>query len=140
MTSVKKGAIIEKNKILKVSGMKLLKSNVFWIVVFVLLTVLCVVFIVRGRKNDGTTAEIYIDGELNRVIELDSDREYEITTDYGVNIIEVRDGKIRVKSADCRNQVCVNTGWVETSDTPIICAPHRLSVQVCVGEKADVSV
>lgn len=120
--------------------MKIFKSNIFWVSFFVIVIALCVVVIMNSRKDSGKTAEIYVDGELYMEIPLDVNDEYEISTDYGKNTVEVKDGNVRVKTADCENQICVNTGWVSKTGVPIICSPHRLSVEIVSDSGADINV
>lgn len=120
--------------------MKIFKSNIFWVSFFVIVIALCVVVIMNSRNDSGKTAEIYVDGELYKEISLENDREYVVSTELGENTVEVKNGKVRVKSADCKNQICVNTGWVSSPDVPIICSPHRLSVQIKSDNKTDVRV
>ncbi len=54
---------------------------------------------------------------------------FDITCKEGKNTVEIKDGKIRVKDADCPDKVCVNTGWLSSSAVPIVCLPHRLVIE-----------
>lgn len=114
--------------------MRLLKSNLFWVLIMVIIGGLCVFFIFSGEKDGGEAVCIYVEGELFKEIPLDVDGEYPVATDYGENIVEIKDGRVRVKSADCKNQVCVETGWISGEGLPIICSPHKLTVEI-VGER-----
>lgn len=120
--------------------MKLLKSNVFWVVVIFLAAVLCLFFIFFANDDGGDTVCVYVKGELYKEIPISYDGEYLISTDYGENVIEVKDGKVRVKSADCKNQVCVETGWISEKRLPIICSPHKLTVEISGDSEYDVIV
>lgn len=120
--------------------MKILKSNAFWVCFFVIVIAVCVLLIFNSKSNSGKSAEIYVDGELFKEIPLDKDEEYRISTDFGENTVEVKDGRVRVKSADCKNQICVNTGWISSPGVPIICSPHRLSVEIKSDGGADLNV
>ena len=48
----------------------------------------------------------------------------------GVNVVAVEPGRIRVAEADCPDEVCVHTGWIDGPATPIACVPHGLTVTV----------
>lgn len=50
--------------------------------------------------------------------------------DGGYNRIEIRDGKASVTAADCPDLVCVQTGAVSKEGQSIICAPHKLVLQI----------
>ena len=57
------------------------------------------------------------------------DRTIGIERGGGVNLVEIKDGKIRVKSADCPDKTCVNMGWLSSSAMPIVCLPHELVIE-----------
>ena len=57
------------------------------------------------------------------------DRVFEIKNAEGSNTIEIKDGKIRVESADCPDKTCVRMGWLESSAMPIVCLPHKLVIE-----------
>lgn len=121
--------------------MKILKSQLFWVIAFLAVIVLCCVIIVFFSKSGGSYAEVYVEGELVKKVLLSEDAEFEIKTDHGINNIELKDGKVRVKSADCKNQVCVESGWSSGPSSPIICAPHKLTVKITDDESsADIAV
>ena len=39
-------------------------------------------------------------------------------------------GRIRVESADCPDQVCVDQGWISDGTVPVVCLPNRLVIQI----------
>lgn len=61
------------------------------------------------------------------------DRTFSVKTDAGENVIEIKDGKIRVKSADCPDQTCVRMGWLSSAAMPIVCLPHDLVITFADG-------
>ena len=80
------------------------------------------------KKN---TVIIKSDGKILYTLDLSSepDRTFEIKTDRGENTVEIKDGKIRVLSADCPDKTCVRMGWLESSTMPIVCLPHKLVIE-----------
>jgi hypothetical protein len=46
------------------------------------------------------------------------------------NTIEVRDDRIRMKSATCSDQVCVNFGFISKSGETIVCLPHKILIEI----------
>ena len=68
-------------------------------------------------------------GALSR----EPDRTFSVKTDAGENVIEIKDGKIRVKSADCPDQTCVRMGWLSSAAMPIVCLPHDLVITFADG-------
>lgn len=92
------------------------------------------------RPAPGHVAEIYSDGALRYTVDLDRVREPQRLTvegPRGVNVILIEPGRIRVESADCPDQVCVNAGWLSDSASPIVCLPHRLVIRLTGGAGPD---
>lgn len=95
------------------------------------------------RPAKGHTANVYVDGALLYSIDLDAltaPRTYTVETDRGVNVIIAEPGRIRVESADCPDQVCVNFGWLSDSASPIVCLPHRLVIELAGETSVDAEV
>lgn len=46
------------------------------------------------------------------------------------NVIEIRDGRIRIKSATCPDQICVRTGFISRPGQTIVCIPHQLVIEL----------
>ena len=82
------------------------------------------------RPKGGAKAEIWLDGELVRTIDLDTLTEpVEIPVGDG-NVVQAEKGKIRMLSADCPDQLCVHMGWSDSPAKPIVCLPNRVTVVV----------
>jgi hypothetical protein len=75
-------------------------------------------------SNSNQHVEIYYADKLLHTYALDNDRVIEIED----MIIEIRNGKVRVKESDCKRQICVNQGW--SRNLPIICAPNKVAVVI----------
>ena len=89
----------------------------------------CVLVLNAPKKN---TVNIKSGGKVLYTLDLskEDDRTFEVkSSDGGVNLIEIKDGKIRVKSADCPDKTCMRMGWLESSAMPVVCLPHRLVIE-----------
>ena len=87
------------------------------------------------RSHD-RQVEILQDGKILYTLDLAQAEDQTFTVNYGgrTNEIEIRDHQIRVKAADCPDQICVHMDWLEAA--PIVCLPNRLSIQYADGEGA----
>ncbi|GGM36533.1 hypothetical protein GCM10011351_23300 [Paraliobacillus quinghaiensis] len=94
------------------------------------------VFYMQQSQNTNTDHEavISVDNEEVKHITL---TEHEGTDVFDIskfedeiNTIEVVDGRIRIKSATCPDQVCVRTGYISEPGETIVCLPHKLIVEV----------
>ena len=73
--------------------------------------------------------------ELNKI----SDR-YEINY-FGEypGTIEINNGRIRFLHADCPDQVCVNTGWIDRPGQIAVCLPAGVIIKI-EGVQTDVDI
>ncbi len=52
-------------------------------------------------------------------------------------IYEVDGDKIRIKEADCGDQICVRRGWASKNGETIVCLPHKLVIEVRSTDGSD---
>ncbi|MGQ9677957.1 MAG: NusG domain II-containing protein [bacterium] len=60
-----------------------------------------------------------------------------VTGPVGKTVVELKGKRVRVRYSDCRDKICVRTGWVERSGQLIVCAPNRVIVQIRGQEGID---
>ena len=46
------------------------------------------------------------------------------------NVVEIRDGRVRMLEANCPDQLCVRIGWVSQPPRQIVCLPHAILIAV----------
>ena len=88
-------------------------------------------FLLRGNGGGDWDAVVTYRGQTVCRLPLETDTEYLFECEEGANRIVIENGAVRVESADCRNQVCVNHGALLPADADvdfISCAPHRLLI------------
>ena len=130
-----------------------MKSNKFWVVVFCLVVVGCVVALLVLERGETSFVRVYKDGKpvtdaVNLVAVTES---YTITVGNlvetggvfdgvsGRNIVEIDVGRVRMLEADCPDGYCVRQGWITGGFVPIVCLPNRVVV-VLVGGLNDTGV
>lgn len=109
-----------------------------WIIIFAAVLVVCIgVFaVLRHNGAAGHIAVIRVDGEVYKKIDLDTvvvAYDMEIRTKYGYNKINVSSDGICVTESDCRDHICMDRGRVNTAGIPIVCLPHRLTIEIQGG-------
>jgi len=109
------------------------------IIIFsIILLVAIVVVLSMSYMNKGAkkTAVVTIDGEDYKMIPLsdETNMEFTIKTDHGYNNVVVTDGVVDVISADCPNQVCVNTKEAHQVNDLIVCLPHKVVIEIVEDE------
>ncbi len=63
----------------------------------------------------------------DRVLEVDGNNEIRL-------IVEIQNGKARVRESTCPDQVCVHGGWLSRSGQIAACVPAGLCVQILGGD------
>lgn len=119
---------------------KMIKRWDFIIVFFLILLSFLPIFIFQGVQRERemessiNVAVISVNNKEIKRIALDEPSEpliFDVEDgDGGVNTIEVRDGKIRIKAANCTDQVCVRTGFIQKQGETIVCLPHKVIIEI----------
>ncbi len=105
------------------------RGNLFWMLIFLnlALVLLAIYLAMQVFPNGEKTAYVYSDGALVQTLPLNEDTQITIKSpNGGENALTVRGGKIAVTESDCKNQICVHTGAVQSGT--IICAPNKLVI------------
>lgn len=87
----------------------------------------------RGETQGALkTAVIYKDGVVIERVSLAAGEERRIDlAPHGVAmVVAVRQGRVRVLSSSCKQQICVRKGWVDQAHDPIICIPNKITIEV----------
>lgn len=105
------------------------------VVILILLSFAPVLVFSLNRASSPTQeAVLSVDGKEIKTFDL-SDNSQAYTYRYedkdgDYNLIEVKGNRIRIKEADCGDQICVRRGWIDQSGETIVCLPHKLLIEV----------
>ena len=108
-----------------------MKSNKFWICSLCLVTIICAVIIFALNQSSPERVFIYQNGVLLGYYDLTNVTEpisLLVESDFGVNLVIIEHGRVRVSEADCPDGLCVRQGWVSSGSVPIVCLPNRLVI------------
>ena len=84
-------------------------------------------FLVRGT---GDMVRITVGGQLFGTYDLSEDRKITVEEKGCFNRIVIKGGKVWMEKANCKNQVCVNTGRISEAGGSIVCLPNKVAVTV----------
>ena len=99
-------------------------------IIAALLAVCVFSFFIFNGSDLGTTAVITLENNELYRLSLTQNTEKLIKTDYGYNKVVVENGYCFVKSADCRDAICINRGKINKVGESIVCLPHKLIVEI----------
>ena len=75
-------------------------------------------------------ALIKVNGEVVRKIYLTVEETFTIETGGGKNIVEIKNGAVRVTEADCPDKICVRRGAIKNLGETIACVPHKVLIEI----------
>lgn len=115
---------------------KLKKGDIILILMAVLVSGIALWFL---QNNDtGEKVLITVGGKTleyslleNREIKLSNGEKYS-------NVIQIKDGMVKMLEADCPDQVCVKHKAIHKNGEMIICLPNEVFIQIKGGEERDV--
>ena len=91
--------------------------------------ILC--FLPQNSKQ-AAMAQIYLNGELIKTVNLDQDQRFVVTDKYS-NEITVENGEITVTASDCPGQDCVHSGSIHNAGRILVCLPNGMEIRVISG-------
>ncbi len=94
---------------------------------------------VMFHGQDGAYAVVTVDGTEIASYPLDTD----LTTviegyDGGENVLEIKDGRAKIISADCPDGSCTHQKAIHADQETIVCLPHRVVVLIRSGEENEI--
>ena len=106
-----------------------------------LIILISFVFIIFSFKTfwhfeTGSVVQVNFKGETYGNFSLFQDKKISLIGKEGESVIEIKDGQARLKSAPCRNQYCVQQGWIRFTGQILICIPNEISIEILGKTKA----
>ena len=110
------------------------KGDKFLVFIVILLSVLAMGYIkIKALSNNKKYVSIQVNGEEIKKIIFDSKligKTIPIETEYGYNIIEIGDEKLRVIEASCPDKIDVKQGYISGIGETIVCLPNKLVIEI----------
>jgi hypothetical protein len=92
-------------------------------------------FYTREALSQGAVVVIEVGGKAVFTASLNTDREVLVEGLHGRSIVQIRNGKVRMKESRCNNHICMKQGWI-TRGT-IVCLPNSIVVIAGSSMKKD---
>lgn len=83
----------------------------------------------RAALGTASRAEVQTPNGIEAV-DLGHDGLHEVRGRIGVTTIEVRGGRLRVRSSPCPRQVCRHGGWIAQAGEMLVCLPNEVIVRL----------
>ncbi len=90
---------------------------------------------IYSAGKQGTQVVIIVDGQVYKTLPIHTDHTLTVETAEGYNVVTVQNDQVFVSSADCANQVCVNSRSISKNGEIIACIPHGLVIAITSPDK-----
>ena len=104
----------------------------------IVILLIAILLFVRFRAEQGSTAEISVDGTIVQTLSLHENTSYLIEAHGHSLVVNVENGEAFVTEANCPDKVCEHTGRISASGTSIVCSAAHVSVTIRGGGETDV--
>ncbi len=101
------------------------KADIKLIICLVAVGIIALTTVLLFAKN-GKTVVITQNNKQLYSLSLSEDK----IIDLGTNIIEIKNGKVDVTEAKCKNQICVNHRKISKKGEQIVCIPNKIIITV----------
>jgi len=110
------------------SGARLIVGDA--IVLSLLVAAIVAVSLPRTAGGNSRRAQVVVSGEQVLTLDLSHNGVHDILGPIGVTRVEVRDGKVRVLSSPCPQQICRHGGWIGEPGTMLVCLPNEVVIRI----------
>ncbi|MBQ9132049.1 MAG: NusG domain II-containing protein [Clostridia bacterium] len=86
-------------------------------------------------RTPGDTVVVTVDGRAFGEYPLSRDREVELHSENGYNLLIIREGKAYVSQASCPDGICSSHRPISKSGESIICLPNKVVVEIRTQNK-----
>lgn len=106
-----------------------------YLILFIILVSLASMFLMKNDifSYDEKYISIQVNGVEEKKIIFDKSvvgKTIPIETEFGYNLVEIGDEKVRVIEADCKDELDVKKGWINSVGDNIVCLPNKLVIEI----------
>ena len=112
----------------------LTKGDKYLIAFILIISLIALIYVKNSASNyKEKYISIQVDGKEIKKIIFDKNmigKTIPIETEYGYNLIEIGDEKVRVIEASCPDKLDVKQGYISKTGEVIVCLPNRLVIEI----------
>lgn len=112
--------------------MKFKKRDKLVVILLLLLSIGLAFFVQKFKSNEnGNYLKVELNGKEYGTYPLNKDKTFKIKIDKDeYNIVEIKNGKVKMREANCRDLLCTHMPSIEKVGETIVCLPHRLILEI----------
>lgn len=110
------------------------KGDKYLIIFIIIISISSLLYIKKSNSSyEDKYIVIQVDGKDYKKIYFSpkvTGKQIPIQTEFGYNLIEIGEGKVRVIEADCPDKLDVKQGYISKPGEVIVCLPNRLLIEI----------
>lgn len=112
--------------------MKLKKMDIIVVILLLFLSIGMAFFVQKFKSNEnGNYLKVELNGKEYGTYPLNKDKTFKIKIDKDeYNVVEIKNGKVKMREANCRDLLCTHMPSIEKVGETIVCLPHRLILEI----------
>lgn len=114
--------------------MKIKKNDIVLIAVVLCVAVFGLFLYMKFGKEEPANVIVTVDGTVEGTYPLSDDIEVEIK---GTNVLAIEKGKVKMKEADCPDQICVHHKAISKNKESIVCLPNKVVIEIVSSEESE---
>lgn len=117
--------------------MKMKKHDWILILVILIAASACMLLYAKFGRQEAAKVVVKIDGEVRETYSLHEKREVTIND---TNVFVIENGRVKMKEANCPDQICVRHKAISKNKESIICLPNKVIIEIVSDQKADLDM
>ncbi len=106
-----------------------LRNDIILLVGILIIAIIGLV-VFNATKKQGNIVVVLLNGVETERYSINQNIEKEIVTEYGKNILVIKNGQVSITDADCPDLVCVKHREISKDGETIVCLPHKLVIEI----------
>lgn len=107
----------------------------FSVIIFLMFFVLVIMIVPNLNKESGKYVNIVGD-EINEIYDLSQNKEIAISSNGYLLVVIIKDRAVYISESNCEDNICVNTGVIDSLGESVVCAPAKVIVYISGGDSS----
>lgn len=114
--------------------MRIKKNDVILILIVLAVAAACFLLYIKLGRKDAGKVTVTVNGQLMDTYSLDDNTEVEVN---GTNTFVIENREVKMKEADCPDQICVHQKAISKNKESIICLPNKVVIEIVDAKEAE---
>lgn len=99
-----------------------------WLIIGVSIGLIALCWPMAQTLGQAQKCQIRQGSRIVGIYDLNQTRQIRVQGAIGVSVVQIQSGKVRIMTAPCHHQYCVQQGWLSHPGQIALCLPNQVSV------------